>query len=363
LFFILCPKDTIQMDHAVDSDLQICEILMISRKPLDKRILIILLVIIAVSITIFVQYTFQSNIEIFQTVSDREKLKEKNTIVAYHMLFKKIEYLQPNIETKENRLPENLIIKVGNYTFERQSFELKEEGLYRFSLVGERNEQRIVYQENLDALLSGIAWIYSHGNSDNGKSTEEITKKSTKTKIFATCGGISNWIIEILNEKEVKSRVVSTLTLDKWNNYDNGHTMIEVYDEKLKKWVLYDLDNNRFFIHNNTRLSLLEFVDAVKENRYEFGYLSNDIELDISNFSSKSYDYSFVMEPMHSDEELLKKWYERVIQVPLIKEGEKNYFFDSENKELISKYSHRYQYLDENEFLAKFYPDSHSFNT
>ena len=40
----------------------------------------------------------------------------------------------------------------------------------------------------------------------------------------------------------VKSRLVSSLTLDSWNSYDNGHIMIEVFRPELKKWVVYDID-------------------------------------------------------------------------------------------------------------------------
>ena len=50
-----------------------------------------------------------------------------------------------------------------------------------------------------------------------------------------------------MSRYNIRARFVLTLTLDPWNSYDNGHSMIEVYREDLKKWVLYDVDENAYF--------------------------------------------------------------------------------------------------------------------
>ena len=59
--------------------------------------------------------------------------------------------------------------------------------------------------------------------------------------------------------QQIESRVVQTLTVEDWNSYNNGHTMIEIYRHDFNKWVLYDLDNNAYFSANQIPLSLLEF--------------------------------------------------------------------------------------------------------
>ena len=78
--------------------------------------------------------------------------------------------------------------------------------------------------------------------------------KALNSKIFGTCGTITIWIQEILESNNIKSRIVQTLTLDDWNTYDNGHTMIEVYHNDLQKWILYDLDSNVYFSKNGIPL-------------------------------------------------------------------------------------------------------------
>lgn len=257
-------------------------------------------------------------------------------------------------------LPDSLIISAGDYFFSDKAYQLEDEGLYRFINPDSGNQQRIVYHENIDALLSALAWIYTHGNSDNSKSPVEIYEKAKHTKIFATCGGISKFIKTLLEDQGIKSRVVSTLTLEEWNTFDNGHTMIEVFREDYDKWVLYDLDNNVYFVNDEKPLSLLEFVALIKTANYEIKHLASDTTLDVSNFKNKNgYEYAFYVERLHADERYLREWYERTIQIPLIHaDDDILYFFNNADRERIEDYSHRYQYMNEDQFLSQFYGNS-----
>ena len=69
--------------------------------------------------------------------------------------------------TKEFYLPVTNI-------FSGKTYNLDKEGVYRFVNPGKNNLQRIVFETNRDALISSIAWIYSHGNRDDGKNYSEI---------------------------------------------------------------------------------------------------------------------------------------------------------------------------------------------
>ena len=211
---------------------------------------------------------------------------------------------------------------------------------------------------NIESLLSSVSWIYTHGNSDSGKSFEELNQKAMQSKIYGVCNTISIWILQILQEQNISSRLVQTMTLDEWNTYDNSHTMIEVYRNDLEKWVVYDLDNNVFFTYDEIPLSLVEFVDHVKNNDYDIVFLASDTKLDVSNFKSgdNDYDYAFVAESITSNEDTLRNWYERIIQVPLIQgEDLEFYFFDSKNQIKIENFAPNYHFIEETKFLNDFY--------
>ena len=254
-------------------------------------------------------------------------------------------------------LPDELLIAPGYYEFQDLNYDLTKEGLYRFYLPEIENQQRIVFDSNVDSLLSSIAWIYSHGNSDNNKSVEELDDKALHSKIFGTCDNISHWIKHILDDRQIKSRVVQTLTIEDWNSYNNGHTMIEIYRDDFNKWVLYDLDNNAYFSVNQIPLSLLEFYESINKENYNIHFLADDTKNDVSNFKGNDgYDYAFFAESINSNENTLRDWYNRVVQVVIISDTENNYYFyDQKHREQIENYSNQYKFLEYEEFIQKIY--------
>ena len=213
------------------------------------------------------------------------------------------------------------------------------------------------HKRDVEALLSGLAWIASHGNSDDAASNDELTEKAATRKLFLTCGNSSRWALHVLARCKVRARPVSTLTLEPWNSYDNGHSMIEVYREDLKRWVLYDLDSNACFVHGKELLSLVEMVERSAAGAYEIKFLAGDAPLDVSNFKSKTnaYDWAFSSERTCT-ESGLRNWYKRALQVPLIG----NCFFlptpnDADRARVEHYAGATYAYLTKKEFLKKFY--------
>ena len=246
-------------------------------------------------------------------------------------------------------LPVRLIINPGYYFWRDKVYDLRIEGIYRFFKYDKTQEQRIVYKNNLYDLLSSLSLIHTHGIGDDHLNINELTQKALKNKLVLTCGYISRWINNILKSLKIKSRLVATLTLDKWNNYDNGHTMIEIYDRNLKKWILFDIDNNSYFINQQRKepLSLIEFSKYVKSKHYNLEPLAYDISY-ANNMNS------FYNEKVFFDK---KNWYRRVVQVIMIFDEEygKYFHFDLKNKKRIQSYSNNYTYINPIKFMKKFY--------
>ena len=304
-------------------------------------------------------------VKVLGKVGVREKIIEppsieSNSPFVYYAYFDTIEIIH-GIEgiIGSTELPNSLIIRPGKFKFDEKTYDLNREGLYRFVYPGKENHQRIVYEKNIDALLSGISWIYSHGNSDDNKTYQEINEKALYSKIFATCGSISEWAKKILEENNIKARIVSSLTLEQWNSYDNGHILLEVYRNDFKKWVVYDLDNNSFFSTNGTPLSLIEFSTQSAVSDYMINYLASNSNVDVANFvdGKTNYDYAFLMEARFANENSRKQWYKRVMQVPLIGDGKFNYFFNDSDISRVMSYSSYYKHMNKEQFLKQFYSE------
>jgi hypothetical protein len=259
-------------------------------------------------------------------------------------------------------LPDSLIIAPGVYLFHGNTFDMRREGLYRLISPKVENQQRIVYAGNVDALLSGMAWIHSHGNSDDFKNSAEMNRVALNAKVLATCSFVTEWAKELLESQGIKTRKVMTLTLDAWNTWDNGHTLIEVYRSDYGRWVLYDLDNNAYFMRDGAPLSLLELTRVSSSDDYEIKYLADDAVVDPGGFTVKDtgFNYVFLAESKYSNEKALRRWYRRVIQVPLIRDKENDHYnFPNLNaRSKVENYSKAFQYLEEEQFIQKFYGEN-----
>lgn len=286
---------------------------------------------------------------------------DDNVPLVTYSIFDRVNFIKvDDSDNNYTKLPDSLMIPAGNYSFYGRNYKLEKEGLYRFIYPGVDNEQRIVYNGSIDSLLSSISWMVTHGNSDDGLTTNALMQKATDSKLFITCGTVSTLTNKILERVGIRSRVVLGMTTEKWNNYDNGHTLIEVYRERYKKWVLYDLDNNCFFKRDKEPLSLVELSYLIANNQeYQIEEISKDTRLAVNSFKDKNgYSYEFYSESIIATKNSLKKWYRRVLQVPMINKGDHYFFhdYDSISKKKILTYSANYKPVDScTQFLEMFY--------
>jgi hypothetical protein len=233
-------------------------------------------------------------------------------------------------------LSEKLIIPKGNYSYGGFSFTLSEEGLYKFKFPVSGYQQRIIFDTNIVALMSSISQIAIHGETDNPLSWDQLSKKALDSSLILTCGYVSNWTKYLLDELGITSRIVQGITLDNWNSIDNGHTIIELYRERLNKWVCYDLDMGNHFFLNETPMSFIELTNS----------LNNGLECTINTLSI----------PPKMDNTQSLTIYQRLFQVPMIQKNEDVYFFDAANRSIIESYSSSFKYIEKIEFFNLFYP-------
>lgn len=321
--------------------------------------------IIAIGVFVFTILLYKT--ENIQRLLDKARLITVNSLVSapenngkaivYFLKGNNVEILTEDSTKIPVDIPDRLIVPKGHYRFSGHGSEysLNREGLYRFVVPNRENIQKIVFENDIDALLSSISWIVTHGISDDKKTIDELTEKAKTSKLFITCGNVSQWAYALLASQGIKSRIVGGITLDEWNDYDNGHRMLEILRKDIGKWVLYDLDNNAYFIDPASKkpLNLIEFSSRIGNRDYEIVALSADTRVDISAFQSgNGYDYGFFAEAVNAD---LETWYARVMQVPLINDGNHFYFFDLEHKGKLELYASYYKYIEKTEFMKKYY--------
>jgi hypothetical protein len=185
----------------------------------------------------------------------------------------------------------------------------------------------------VDEMVAAIAARHIHGDLDGAPSPEEIDAIAADRPVVTTCTYVSRWAVSLLHRHGIRARTVSTLTLDAWNDHNNGHTLIEAMVDG--EWVAFDVDLGvRFTDDGGDPLSLAEWVERVPRD-----------------------DYRIVpIDPGTPPAAELYSLYRRVAQVPLIADG-KHFWFWSEREARVLSYHSSYVAMDRDAWEARFYPD------
>lgn len=209
--------------------------------------------------------------------------------------------------------------------------------------------------ENPIPFIALLSSMVLHGHRDGNLSFSQLLERLCHRHISLTCGEASAFFREVLKKLGVKSRTVAFLTLDDWNTYDNGHTLLEVYVHSKDQWVLVDVDQKLVFkdFKNQNFLSSLEFaklnIDDIK------GVFLNNANIDDYRGDGK---YQIMLDYLRHNR---CSWYKRISQSVGILDDESNqyYFLDLNNykqfNERIESYCSRYVVLNQQAFDEKFY--------
>jgi hypothetical protein len=269
--------------------------------------------------------------------------------IAYRALYEKIEVLPPVEDVEDGeQLPGSVLVEPGRYAFGGVAFDLSRPGVYRF-WSPEETAQRIVVG-SAGEFMSAVAWVTSHGIADNTLNPALLDQAVMWRKVSVTCGEVSVWILDLARRAGFEARFVTTLTLDRLNESDNGHSMVEIRGED--GWELFDVDNNTRFAAGGRPLSLAELVERIPSGNYDIERLAADTPLD-PDFGDPNSDFAFYGELIVVNEDALRSWYARVIQVPGIRAGDDYYF--AGHPERIESYASAYHSLDTTAWQQLFY--------
>ncbi|NRA65321.1 MAG: transglutaminase domain-containing protein [Pseudobacteriovorax sp.] len=246
----------------------------------------------------------------------------------------------------QDDLPSEFIVSPGYYKLYMECYHFDEPGLYRFVDADQKATQRLVGSSDWRDIASAMAWVQTHGARDNALSYDELLELAKGDKLLLTCGNISKFFVSLLRTFGIRSRVVHSLTLDEWNSYDNGHTMLEVMNDD-GTWVLLDVDMNRTFAIAGEEINLLRFSRSISLDNVDFNFIANDTNNNVSY-------YNPLIERIFGSE---KRWYKRIGQVPIICDVTDCFFTAAEeNVQRVQEYyANTLEYLNSKDFEARLY--------
>jgi hypothetical protein len=251
-------------------------------------------------------------------------------------------------------MPEDLVIPMGVYGVEDRTFRIEAPGVYRVYALGRFSLQRVVPGEDLDAWLKTVGWLWSHGNADDHQGVRGLRRLIRQRRLVISCTHAAMLCGELLTAAGYEARMVLAMTLETWNRWDNGHTLLEVRVPD-GAWFAYDPSFACVFAQGDRRLSLPEFVAAVRADEpYDIHVLTGGDRAGV--FRRRGYDFGFWVEHRAAVQEEMRRWHRRIAWVPTVyDDGRWLYTGGPETARRLATYDVSLTYLEPERFAERFY--------
>lgn len=251
-------------------------------------------------------------------------------------------------------LPSGLCVPAGTYRFCDQGWDLSKPGIYRFASGGYVFRQVLVPSRSSVIDCELTQFIHGYGDADDALATRRLLHLSETRRVWATCTRAAQLVVAVLRQCGHSARVVMGMTMDSWNTFDNGHTLVEVRTST--GWKCFDPTIGAWPLIGGERVSVFSLSEAL-QRQSAFAFSSQVLGKSIGQAKRSSSPRDYRIENLMASMEMTVDWYRRVMQVPGIwRQGA--YWFcvsDESSKEAILAYSSLFRTRETVEFLRDFY--------
>jgi hypothetical protein len=226
-------------------------------------------------------------------------------------------------------LKEPAMVRMGD-----KAYRVEREGWYRFFDIAHRDmRQTHLFRGDVWLLAGSLSRMHVHGWRGQDKlPMAEMVERARTGGLTITCGTTGLFVSVQLREVGIQSRFACTLTFDEWNDYDNGHSLVEIFDPAEKRWICYDSDLGCRLRYAGRWLDLGEACRLCREGKtLEADYPAGRCTIDPHGDNVLPADarfYSLLFESVFKQDAARDAWYRRVFQLPVI---EKTFPSDNES--------------------------------
>ena len=268
--------------------------------------------------------------------------------------------ISPSKELKVNSLQNQIVQMPNSYKIYGYDYDCTKPGIYRFWQFEKHQIQFVVFGKSHMENALFISLMAIRGNSDDMLSLKKKSHLMTQKFLCLTCGPLAQLIVHLMQQNGAEIRIVHVFTDQKWNSYNDSHTLVEIWAPEHKKYIAVDVDKKSIYESKGTPLNLLELSELVNLGQ-DFtmrNYAKHDL-IDWSGFKSAKVrqNFSFFEMLIYSSPDQKKQLISRLSRMPMISWGGENYFcvFSDEQRNFLNKKFQNHVILTKSQFQNKFY--------
>lgn len=179
-----------------------------------------------------------------------------------------------------------------------------------------------------DSILTPLASMIGQGFAHEGLTPEELESRIAQgERVIVLCGLQSTLGVRALQRAGIEARMVNPMTREAWDGGSDAHVQLEARLDG--RWQVYDMTYNAQAVDSKGRGIDISTLCLQREHRWR-KFAKDPVWEDGNTHSVRN----------------VVKWYDRVLQIPIIEHGGFWCFNDDANRARIEGIHHSYHYVD-----------------
>ena len=222
--------------------------------------------------------------------------------------------------------PGVLVASPRTFQYNAITYNLNQEGVYKFSVPIQNTTNMIIYNGDILKLMESLNYLVVPGQDNEGWSTAQLNTRAMTSRIHMLCTTTVVWTMYWCAQLGIPARMCRVLRADTPNNFYDGHVIVEVKINN--QWKLFDNNLGFKFVDGSGNLLALKDVCPVQDTT---PFQSLHALKDLSP-SEQMYNYvyhqSSTADMFLATDSMLKDWQQDIMQIPgIVYTDGKTYFY------------------------------------
>lgn len=209
--------------------------------------------------------------------------------------------------------PGALIASPRLFQYNNITYNLQDEGLYKFSVPAQNTTNMIIYNGDVIKLLESLTYLVVPGQDDVAKSIAAINSRSLSSRVHLLCEPTAQWVRSLLNSLGISNRIVRMLRKDTPNGFYDGHVVNEVKVNGV--WTLFDLCIGLKFTDGLNLLGLKDTAPILTNSTMQKMHSFKDY-LASEQCYNNVYHHSSTADMFLASETMMLDWQRDIMQIP-----------------------------------------------
>ncbi len=205
----------------------------------------------------------------------------------------------------------------------------RKKGRGKGSKKGRRDEERIKPRGTVaDSVLAPLAKMIGQGFTHEGLTPDELEYRIAQgERVIVLCGLQSILGVRALQRAGIEARMVNPMTREAWDGGSDAHVQLEARLDG--RWQVYDMTYNAQAVDSKGHGIDISTLCLRREHRWR-KFAKDPVWEDGTSHSVRD----------------VRRWYMRILQIPIIEYGGFWCFNDDTNRDRIEALHHSYHYVD-----------------